>query len=146
MQTQTPETNESNLDNPAPYNIQRIHDVRMVRTPETSGNEDFFKLAAYRHHPFLMGSRILRILCPGSGEQDRIYRKRRSVQPHAAENNPGSDIPYSLHYPRDCDVQGPAIAMEPFCSFPMPNFGRIFRVFEIKPHFFAKKSRKNLEV
>ena len=35
----------------------------MVRPPQAAGNEDIIGLAADPCHPFLMGSRLLRILC-----------------------------------------------------------------------------------
>ena len=50
---------ESHLDNTPSYSIKRIHDIRMVRPPETSGDEDFIKLAADCRNPVFMGSGIL---------------------------------------------------------------------------------------
>ena len=50
--------NEGNLDNTPAHRVECIHDIRMVRPSEASGNEDFDKLAAYSCNPVLMGSRI----------------------------------------------------------------------------------------
>ena len=76
--------NEGNLDNTSAYRFECIHDIRMVRPPQASGDEDFDKLAAYSRHPFLVGSSIPRVLRTGTCKQNRICRERRSVQPDAA--------------------------------------------------------------
>ena len=114
----------------------------MVRPPQASGNEDIYKLASYPGHTFLMGRRLPRILRPGSGKQDRLYRKRRSVQPDAAEDNPGSDIPDSVYSHGHSDVQGTGPAVEPFCRFLLPDHGRILCIFEVSLNFLIKNFEK----
>ena len=134
--------NESYLDNTPSYSIECVHDIRMVRPPETPGNEDFIKLASYRSHSLLMGRGILRVLRPGTCKQDRFHRKRRSFQPDAAQDHPGSDITDRLHSTRDCNVQRTDTPMESFCCILLSYHGRILRIFEIKVHFFRKTPRK----
>ena len=103
----------------------------MVRSSETSGNEDFIKLAADRGHPLFMGSGIPRVLRTGSGKQNRIHRQRGAFQPDAAEGHPGSDIAYSVYGNRDLNVQEPGTPVEPFCSVFLPDSGCFLRFSEI---------------
>ena len=112
--------------------LERLHDVRMVRSPEAPGDEDLHKLAPYRSDTLLMGSGLLRILRTGAGKQNRLCRKRRSVQPHAAEDHPGGDLPYSLYNHGNCNVQGTVPPMEPFCGILLPHNGCFLRFFEVK--------------
>ena len=50
--------NEGTLDNTPAHSLECFHDIRMVWPPQTSGNEDFHKLAAYSRNPLFMGSGI----------------------------------------------------------------------------------------
>lgn len=50
--------NESIVDNTSARRVERVHDIRMVRASEASGNEDFDKLAPDTGHTFLMGNSI----------------------------------------------------------------------------------------
>ena len=118
---------ESNLDNTAACSIKHIHDICMVRSSETSGNEDIIELASYHRNTFLMGSSIPGILRSGSCKQDRIHRQRRSVQPHAAQSDSGSDLSDGIYGNRDTDVQRTGTSMEPFCRILLPDYGCIFR-------------------
>ena len=112
--------------------LERLHDVRMVRPPEAPGDEDLHKLAPYRSDTLLMGSSLLRVLRTGTGKQNRLCRKRRSVQPHAAEDHPGGDLSYSLYDHGNRNVQGTVAPMEPFCSILLPYHGSFLRFFEVK--------------
>ena len=112
--------------------LQRLHDVRMVRPPEATGAEDLHKLAPYRSDTLLMGGSLLRVLRTGAGKQDRLCRKRRSVQPHAAEDHPGGDLSYSLYDHGNRNVQGTVAPMEPFCGILLPYHGSFLRFFEVK--------------
>ena len=112
--------------------LERLHDVRMVRPPEAPGDEDLHKLAPYRSDTLLMGSGLLRILRTGAGKQNRLRRKRRSVQPHAAEDHSGSDLPHRLHHHGNCNVQGTIAPVEPFCGILLPDHGCFLRFFEVK--------------
>jgi hypothetical protein len=49
---------ESYLDNTPAHRLERIYDIRMVRSSETSRNEDFYKLAPDSRHIALMGCRV----------------------------------------------------------------------------------------
>ena len=64
---------ESSLDYITSHRIECIHDFRVVRTSEASGDENFFKLATYTCNTILMGSSILRVLRTGAGKQNRIH-------------------------------------------------------------------------
>lgn len=119
--------------------LERLHDVRMVRPPEAPGDEDLHKLAPYRSDTLLMGSGLLRILRTSAGKQNRLRRKRRSVQPHAAEDHPGGDLPYGLYYHGNCNVQGTVAPMEPFCGILLSHNGCFLCFFEVN-------SKINLEV
>ena len=114
----------------------------MVRPPQTSGDEDLVKLAAYPRHPLLMGSGILRILRAGPCEQNRIRGERRSFQPHAAEGDPGGDFFDSIHPDRNGHVQGTDTPVESHRRLFLPYHGRIFRIFEIKTQKTEKSCRK----
>ena len=122
---------ESNLDNTAACGIKHIHDLCMVRTPETPGDEDIIQLAINFRHPIFMVRGVFRILCAGAGKQDRICRKRRSLQPDAVEGHSGSDIPDSIYTDRNGHVQRTKSAMEPHSSLLLPDYGCIFRFLEI---------------
>ena len=111
--------------------LKRLHDVRMVRSPEAPGDEDLHKLVPYRSDTLLMGSGLLRILRTGAGKQNRLRRKRRSVQPHAAEDHPGGDLSHSLYYHGNCNVQGSVAPMEPFCGILLSYYGSFLRFFEV---------------
>ena len=112
--------------------LKRLHDVRMVRPPEAPGDEDLNQLAPYRSHTILLGSSVLRVLRTGTCKQDRLCRKRRSVQPHAAEDHPGGDHSYSLYDHGNRNVQGTVAPMEPFCSILLSDHGCFLRFFEVK--------------
>ena len=112
--------------------LERLHDVRMVRPPEAPGDEDLHKLAPYRSDTLLMGSGLLRILRTGAGKQNRLRRKRRSVQPHAAEDHPGGDLSYSIYDHGNGNVQGTVTPMEPFCGILLFDYGCFLRFFEVK--------------
>ena len=112
--------------------LERIHDVRLVRPPEAPGDEDLHKLAPYRSDTLLMGSGLLRILRTGAGKQDRLCRERRSVQPHAAEDHSGGNLPYCLYYHGNSNVQGTVAPVEPFCGILLSYHGSFLRFFEVK--------------
>lgn len=103
----------------------------MVRTSETSGNEDFVKLAAPSRHPVLLGSRIFRILRTGSRQQDRLHRKRRSIHLDAAKSSAGGDIADGIHYYRNPAVQRRGASMESHSSLPLPDSRRLLCLFKI---------------
>lgn len=65
--------NESFLDNIDAGGIKHSDDIRLVRTVQTSGNEDFDGLAANTDHPGFMGRSILRIQLHDTCKQDRIH-------------------------------------------------------------------------
>ena len=142
---------ESNLDHTSTDRLECIHDIRMVRPPQAPGNENFHKLAPHTRDTFLMGRSLPRILRTSSGQQNRLRRKRRSVQPHAAQSNPGSDLADSLHSHRDRNVQRTVSSVEPFLSLRMPHSSRILRIFKIKSkkvwrlrknHYLCNPNRK----
>ena len=112
--------------------LERLHDVRMVRTPEAPGDEDLNQLAPYRSHTILLGSSVFRILRTGAGKQNRLCRERWSVQPHAAEDHPGSHLPDGIYGHGNRDVQGTDTPVEPFCGFLLPYLGCILRFSEVK--------------
>ena len=114
----------------------------MVWPPQTSGDEDFIKLATYPGNPLFLGSSILRVLRPGTGKQNRIRRKRRSFQPYAAESCARSDFFNSFHSNCHCNVQGTVTPVEPFCSVFLPDFSSFLRISEIKRTFFEKSCKK----
>ena len=124
--------NESYLDNTPSYSIKRVHDIRMVWPPETPGDEDLVKLAAHRRDPVFMGSGVLRILCAGAGKPHRLHRQRRSVQPHAAQGDPGGDFAYSIHSCCYGHVQGTEPSVEPYSGFLLPHHGCFLRILEVK--------------
>ena len=136
---------ESCLDYTAADRFECVHDIRMVRSPQASGNEDLIKLAADCGHTVLMGSGILRILRSGAGQQDRIHRQRRSVQSDAAQGDTGGDFPHGIHPRSDGDVQRSGPTMESFRCILLPHNGRIFRILEIKSIKNHKNVKKNLE-
>ena len=123
--------NEGYLDNIIAHSVECLHDIRVVRPSEASGDEDFHKLATHTCNTLLMVSGIPRILRTGSGQQDRLHRKRRPVQPYAAEDNPGSDISYCIHRSGDRHVQGAVASVEPFCGILMPHNGSILCISEV---------------
>ena len=149
------ERHESALDCTAAYNIQHIHDLCLVRASETAGDEGFLQLAPHPRHPVLMGGSLLRILRPGTGQQDRVQRKRRTVQHHAAQGDTGSRIPYRVYGGRHPAFQEPDAAMEPFGGIHLPHTRGILRLYEIGPGKFQeivpkisenfRKLKKNLE-
>jgi hypothetical protein len=49
---------ESDFDYPSTYSIECIHDIRLVWSPQTPGNEDFHQLAADPGDIVLMGSSL----------------------------------------------------------------------------------------
>ena len=51
-----------------PHSIERLYDIRLVRTSQAAGNENILKLASDRSDPLLLGSRIPRILRSGAGQ------------------------------------------------------------------------------
>ena len=122
---------ESIEHNTAPYYIQYLHDIRMVRPPQASGNEDFFRLAPHPCNTFLLGCGLLRILRPGAGQQDRLRRQRRPVQSDAAQGNPGSHFPDGIHSHRHTHVQERGPAVESFCRILLPDSGSLLRFPEI---------------
>ena len=99
-------------------------------------------MAAYRSHPILLGSGISRILCPGTGKQDWICRKRRSVQSDAAKNHSGGHFSHCIYRACYSDVQRSKPAVESFCSIFLPDSGCFLRIFEIKAHFSKKSEEK----
>ena len=103
----------------------------MVRPPEASADEDFNKLAALCDHTVLMGCGVPGILRAGSGQQNRIRRQRRSVQPDAAEDHPGGHFADSLHSHGDRNVQGTGPPMEPHRGVLLPGNGSFLRFFEV---------------
>ena len=117
----------------------------MVRTPQASGDEDIFKLAAHRSNTFLLGSRILRILRTGTCQQNRVHRQRRSVQPDAAQGDPGGNITHGIHTCCNGYVQRSGPTMEPFRRILLPDHGCILRLSEVNRHIFDEKSKKNLD-
>ena len=134
---------ESNLDYLTAHSIQCIYDIRLVRTSETSGNENIFRLAAYSRDIILVGSRFSGVLCPSTSQQNRIHRERRTVQSYATQDNPGGNITDSIY--RTCygDVQGTDVAMEPFRSILLPDYGSILRFSQIK-HIYRKKIQEKI--
>ena len=133
---------ESDLDNLTPYSLERLHDIRLVRTSEAAGDENLIRLASHRSDPLLMGSRIPRILRPGSGQQNRFRRKRRSFQSDAAENHPGGDFTDSIHSTCHCNVQGTEPSMESFRGIFLPYHGSFLRFSEIIAFFRKKVAEK----
>ena len=130
---------KSSLDHITISSIQPLHDLRMVRPPETQRDENLEQLAPHHCHPVFMGNSPLRIHRSGARQQDRLHRQWWSVQHHAAQGHPGSDLTDSLHSHCHCPVQRTSPAMEPFCRIRMHHPGRFLRLLEINLHFFTKK-------
>ena len=130
---------KSSLDNITISSIQPLHDLRMVRPPETQRDENLEQLAPHHRHPVFMGNSPLRIHSPGARQQDRLHRQRRSVQHHATQGHPRSDIADSLHTHGNRHVQRTGPAMEPFRRIRMHHSGRFLRLLEINLKIFTKK-------
>ena len=78
-----------------------------------------------------MGCRFSRILRTGSCKQDRIHRKRGTVQSDAAQSDSGSHFADRIHYNCNFDVQRSRSAVESFRRILLPHNGSIFRCLEI---------------
>ena len=130
---------KSSLDHITISSIQPLHDLRMVRPPETQRDENLEQLAPHHRHPVFMGNSPLRIHRPGARKQDRLHRQRRSVQHHATQGHPRSDIADSLHTHGNRHVQRTGPAMEPFRRIRMHHSGRFLRLLEINLKIFTKK-------
>lgn len=109
----------------------------MVRTSQIAGNEDFDRLATDPGHSSVMGPGVLRVLRPSASQQNRFPGKRRSVQYHAAESYPGSDIIDSFHNCGHIPFQGSASSMEPPGCICLPDSGSFLRFHQII-HTFLK--------
>ena len=92
-----------------------------------------------------MGCRFLRILRAGSGKQNRLRRKWRTVHLNAAQSDSGGNIPDGIHHNGNDDVQRPGTAVEPFCCFLLPDYGCFLRISEVKNTNSAKNFKKVAE-
>ena len=112
--------------------FQRIYDLCVVWTPETAGDENNGRMAAYPGDPPFLGTRLFRVLYDGPGQPDRFHFQRRAVQSAAAESDPGGDFPHRLHRHRGVYFQRTTPSVEPLCGIYLPDTGGFLRVPQIK--------------
>ena len=100
----------------------------MVQPPEIAKRVLVFETRPAFGDSVQLGHRPVRVLLPGARQPDRLYRKRRPVQPMAIESDPGGGFPYSIYRFHAHFLQERALADKPsdrFCPF---DFGRLLPV------------------
>lgn len=124
----TPE-NERIIHHFAADCLQRFHDVRMVRSAQTSGSSAQFQgLATDSHHPAFVGRGPHRIFLHDSCQSHRSGGQRRPLQPNPAESHTRSHFPHRFHGHRHHRFQDRNLPMEPHRCVPFHRRCGLFRV------------------
>ena len=122
----------------AAHLFKYLHDLCLVRPPETSGNGCQQTLALDARHSLLLGNCPLRVHLSGARQSSRYCGQRRSVLSHSAQGDTRSHITHRIHIDSNLALQGTASAMEPFGSVFLPPAGGFLCILEIR----LQKNRK----
>ncbi len=122
--------------------FQHLHDVCLVRQPQTQRNAHQHRLAADSRDSRFVGHRAPGVQFHDSREQHREPHQRRAIQPDAAENHPRSDFTHGVH--DDCSDRIPYgnAPVESHCRILVHHrrsFLCIFEIAFIATHFSKKK-------
>lgn len=98
----------------------------MVWAPQVQGNELVQQPGAGRYNFYQLGDRPVRIFPAGTGQPDRVRRKRRSLQPVAIKGYTGSHNPCRVHPVRHCLFQARTATDQPSHRIRVSGPGRIF--------------------
>ena len=111
--------------------VKHLYDIGMVWTFKTARDENYLKLASICRNSIFMGYCLGRILLPGTGQPDRIQRKRRTFQLNAAKSYPGSYHSCRIHPFFYAFIQRRGSPLEPRCCLCLFDFSRLFCLYEV---------------